>query len=203
MLSRFAFSAARTVSRTSTAQWRAVSQTPVTSAFLSQSQTRKMGTIDESVVASEAYKNSCYMQIDFTIDEECTVYEAVQRFSAYNVGCLVTTDGKGNITGVVSERDYINKVALLGRVSKDTKIKEIATQSARLITAAPGDSVEECMNKMLSKDIRHLPLIGDDGDVIGMLSVKDLVKSLVEEKERHLKTLTNFALGKGGHYGGE
>jgi CBS domain-containing protein len=103
----------------------------------------------------------------------------------------------------VSERDYINKVALLGKQSKETKIKEIATQSARLITASPSESVEQCMNKMLTKDIRHLPLIDDEGTVIGMLSVKDLVKSVMEEKERHLKTLTDFALGKGGHYGGE
>ena len=109
----------------------------------------------------------------------------------------------GNITGVISERDYINKVALLGRQSKDTKIKEISTKSARLITAKPNDSVDSCMHKMLTKDIRHLPLINDEGAVIGMLSVKDLVKSLVEEKEKALKTLTDFALGKGGHYGGE
>ena len=103
----------------------------------------------------------------------------------------------------MSERDYVNKVGLLGRQSKDTLIKEISTKTSRLMTANPSDSVDECLNKMLSKDIRHLPLIGDDGSVMGMLSVKDLVKSLVEEKERHVKTLTDFALGKGGHFGGE
>ena len=56
---------------------------------------RNMGTLEESIEASQAYKNSCYMQIDFTIPEDVTVYEAVQRFSAYNVGCLVTTDSNG------------------------------------------------------------------------------------------------------------
>lgn len=198
MLTRLLHSATRTATRTWNVSARA---SPTTMKAIPQF--RSMGTLEESVEASQAYKNSCYLQIDFTINEEDTVYEAVQRFSAYNVGCLVTVDTGGNITGVISERDYINKIALLGKLSKDTKIKEIATQSARLITAKPSDSVDECMNKMLSKDIRHLPLINDDGDVIGMLSVKDLVKSLVEEKERHLKTLTDFALGKGGHFGGE
>lgn len=104
---------------------------------------------------------------------------------------------------MISERDYINKIALLGRSSKDTRVSEISTKSARLITAKPSDSVDECMSKMLSKDIRHLPLINDEGAVIGMLSVKDLVKSLVEEKEKNIKTLTDFALGKGGHFGAE
>jgi len=110
----------------------------------------------------------------------------------------------GEITGVISERDYINKIALLGRQSKETAIKEISTKTSRLITAKPTDSVDECMNKMLSKDIRHLPLIDEsNGAVLGMLSVKDLVKSLVEEKEKQMKTLSDFALGKGGHYGSE
>ena len=95
MLSRFAFSAARTVSRSAALQWKSASQVPITNTLFPQTQTRKMGTVDESVVASEAYKNSCYMTIDFTIDEDLTVYEAVQRFSAYNVGCLVTIDANG------------------------------------------------------------------------------------------------------------
>lgn len=143
------------------------------------------------------------MAIDFTIPEDCTVYEAVQKFSAYNIGCLVTVNATGDITGVVSERDYVNKIALLGRNSKDTKVSEISTKSARLVTASPADSVDECLQKVLSKDIRHLPLINDEGKLMGMLSVKDLVKSVVEEKEKNLRTLSDFALGKGGHYGSD
>lgn len=77
----------------------------------------------------------------------------------------------GNISGVISERDYISKIALLGKKSRETKIKEISTKSANLLVASPHDSVDECMAKMLSKDIRHLPLMDDDGKVIGMLSV--------------------------------
>merc|ERR1712127_326771 len=137
------------------------------------------------------------------IDENATVYEAVQKFSGFNIGCLVTVDSKGDITGVVSERDYVNKIALLDRDSKKTKVNEISTKTARLVTASPTDSVTDCLHKMLSKDIRHLPLLSDEGKVMGMLSVKDLVKSVVEEKEKALKTLSDFALGKGGHFGGD
>jgi len=75
----------------------------------------------------------------------------------------------------VSERDYISKIALLGRKSKDTLVKEISTKTSNLMTAHPEDSVDECMEKMLSKDIRHLPLLDENGKVIGMLSVSILV----------------------------
>ncbi len=110
----------------------------------------------------------------------------------------------GKISGVISERDYVSKIALLGRKSKETKIKEISTKASNLMVAHPDDSIDDCMQKMLSKDIRHLPLVdANDKEVIGMLSVKDLVKSLVKEKEATIKVLSDFALGKGGHFGSE
>lgn len=109
----------------------------------------------------------------------------------------------GNLTGVVSERDYVSKIALLGRTSKDTKVKEISTKSANLATAKLNDSVDDCMTKMLVKDVRHLPLVADDGSIVGMISIKDLVKTLVQEKEKTIKVLSDFALGKGGVLGSE
>lgn len=166
--------------------------------------TRSFGSsVEQTVTATDAFKKSCYLEINFAINEDSTVYEAVQQFAAFDIGALVTTDGTGNVTGVISERDYVTKIALLGRNSKDTKIKEISTKSANLVTAGPGDSVDLCMGKMLSKDIRHLPLLDDDGKVVGMLSIKDLVKTIVNEKEKTIKVLSDFALGKGGHFGSE
>lgn len=109
----------------------------------------------------------------------------------------------GNLSGVISERDYITKIALLGRKSSDTKVKEIATMSSKLITANVDESVEACMEKMLSSDIRHLPLINDSGDLEGMISIKDLVRTTVIEKDETIKVLSDFALGKGGHFGSE
>ena len=109
----------------------------------------------------------------------------------------------GNLSGVVSERDYITKIALLGRTSKDTKIKQIATLSGKLVTAHPEDSVESCMDKMLNADIRHLPLVNDAGELQGMISIKDLVKTAIHEKEQMIKVISDFALGKGGHFGSD
>lgn len=106
----------------------------------------------------------------------------------------------GNLSGVISERDYISKIALLGRTSKETLVKQICTPRSKLVTAAPGDSVEYCMERMLTSDIRHLPLVDENGDLKGMISIKDLVKATVMEKEKTIRVLSDFALGKGGIY---
>jgi CBS domain-containing protein len=84
------------------------------------------------------------------------------------------------MTGIVSERDYICKVALLGKTSKDTPIKEISTRGANIVTALSEDTVDSCMEKMMSKGIRHLPIVDDAKKVIGMISIKDLVKTVVQ-----------------------
>ena len=107
------------------------------------------------------------------------------------------------MTGVVSERDYICKIALLGRTSKTTPVKEIATIAGKIVTARQDEAVELCMEKMMNHGIRHLPIIDDAKNVVGMVSIKDLVKSVVKEKEETIKVLSDFALGKGGHYGSE
>lgn len=107
------------------------------------------------------------------------------------------------VVGIISERDYITKIALLGRTSKETTVKEIATRGANIITAKADESVESCMEKMMSKGIRHLPIVDDNDKVIGMISIKDLVKTVVADKEKTIKVLSDFALGRGGHFGSE
>lgn len=168
-----------------------------------QAQFRGVQTVKEGLTATDAWNKSCYSEIDYTIDENLPVYEAIKKFAAYNIGCLVTVDASGKISGVISERDYVCKVALLGNTSKETNIKEISTKSANLITASPDETVSECMAKMLMRDIRHLPLLDQAGGVVGIVSIKDLVKSELKEKEDAIKTLSDFALGKGGHFGSE
>ena len=99
------------------------------------------------------------------------------------------------MTGIISERDYISKIDLLGRNPEETKVKEISTPSSKLVTANSSESVQACMEKMLASDIRHLPLV-DHGKLIGMVSIKDLVKTCIKEQEQTLKVLSDFALGK-------
>jgi CBS domain-containing protein len=101
----------------------------------------------------------------------------------------------GQMSGIISERDYVKKVALLGRVSKDTKIKDIFTQKRNLVKASPEDSIEEAMNKMMTKSIRHLPIVDDD-KLVGIVSIKDLIKAVVEDRNQQIKDLSEMALGK-------
>jgi signal-transduction protein with cAMP-binding, CBS, and nucleotidyltransferase domain len=104
---------------------------------------------------------------------------------------------QGVISGIVSERDYICKIALLGRTSKETKVKEISTKVGNLLIARPTDSIENCMDMVLSRGIRHLPIVDDDnGACVGFLSVKDLLKEVIKQKESQLERLASFALGK-------
>ena len=163
-------------------------------------QTRLMSTIEENYDATDAWKKSCYYEIDYTIHQDASVYDAVQRFAAFDIGCLVMVDDNGDITGVVSERDYTAKIALLERDSKATKVKEIATTAANLVTAHPDDSLDVCLQKVMSKEIRHLPILDSDDKVVGMISVKDLVKSVIADREKTIEMITNFSLGRGGHF---
>ena len=106
----------------------------------------------------------------------------------------------GTITGVITERDLIKKIALKGACPKETKVKAIATVSANLVTASVNDELDECMEKLMAANIRHLPLLDKNDGVIGILSIKDLCKAVVAEKENAIQMLEDFASGKGGHF---
>lgn len=107
---------------------------------------------------------------------------------------------KGKLSGIVSERDYVKKVGLLEKSSKEVKVKEISTGVENLVIVRPSDTVDSCMQKMLGSDIRHLPLVDEMGEVVGIVSIKDLIKTCVEEKEHTIESLASFAVGEGGHF---
>uniref|UniRef100_A0A6C0DQH1 CBS domain-containing protein n=1 Tax=viral metagenome TaxID=1070528 RepID=A0A6C0DQH1_9ZZZZ len=161
-------------------------------------------TSKNTVSALSAFKNSCYHKIDFKISEDNNANNAVQRFSAFNIGCLAVTDKENNVVGVLSERDYINKVSALGKDDKTVKVKEICTYKPNLIIAKKGDTIEQCMNKMLVKDIRHLLVIDEsNNEFIGMISIKDLIKEIMKDKNDIITRLTDLTTGKGGYFGSE
>ena len=169
--------------------------------------------------ARHAMQKSCYYKIDFKIDEDAMVYEAVQRFAAYNLGALAVSS-KGKVVGIISERDYVTKIALLGRSSKTTRVSEVATMGANLVVANINDSIEgkgvevfspyrrtliftentECMRKMLGRDIRHLPITDETGDVVGMLSIKDIIKEVLARQNEVITRLTEFNIGRGAFF---
>lgn len=121
-------------------------------------------------------------------DPEASVYDAVAMMADKEVGALVIKEGD-SVVGVLSERDYVRKVELKGRTSRDTRIKDIMT--SRVAYARPEQSVEECMAMMTEKRVRHLPVM--DGDqVLGIISIGDLVKAIIEEQQHVIEQLEQY-----------
>ena len=175
--------------------------------MLSRSLLRSYSTVSKvnaSVSAMNVFENSCYHKIDFKVNEEASVKEAVMRFSAFNIGCLAVTDNSNKVIGVCSERDYIKKVSVTDKGVKDLKVKDICTYGPNIIIAKKDDSLEICMNKMMYKDIRHLLVIDDNNvDFIGMISIKDLIKEIMKKNEDTITRLSDFKIGKGAFFGSE
>jgi CBS domain-containing protein len=107
------------------------------------------------------------------------------------VGALPVMRG-GELVGLVSERDYARKVVLLGRSSAETFVWQI--MSAPVVTVAPGENVRRCMEIMTEKRIRHLPVV-EDGTMVGMVSIGDLVRAVIEEQQQTIEHLEKFIAG--------
>jgi predicted transcriptional regulator len=153
--------------------------------------------------AMSVFEKSCYHKIDFKINEDAPVKEAIQRFNAFNIGCLAVTNTSNKVVGVCSERDYISKVAALDKNMKDVKVKDICTYSP-IIIATKDDSLDSCMSKMLFKDIRHLLILDDKKDeFVGLISIKDLIKEIMKKNDDIITRLSDFKIGKGAFFGSE
>jgi CBS domain-containing protein len=124
----------------------------------------------------------------WSIDPEASVFDAIGMMADKEVGALVVMDAD-KLVGVVTERDYARKVVLQGRSSKGTKIKDIMT--SRVAYARPDQSVEECMAVMTEQRIRHLPVM-DGEEVLGIISIGDLVKAIIEEQQHVIAQLEQY-----------
>jgi len=172
--------------------------------MLSRTFSRHLSSLPRITSAINVFENSCYRKVDFRINEEATAKEAVLRFTVFNVGCLAVTDKNNKVVGVCSERDYINKVAALDRNHHELKVKDICTYGPKIIVANKNDSLDDCMNKMMFKDIRHLMITDDkNDDFVGMISIRDLIKEILKDKTETITRLSDFKIGKGGFFGSE
>ena len=128
----------------------------------------------------------------WTIPPYVTVFEALSLMAEKNVGALVVVD-QGAVTGMLSERDYARKVILHGKSEKETYVREIMTSNVYSVVRE--DKLDQCMALMTTKHIRHLPVI-DDGKLLGIISIGDVVKAIIADKETLIKDLENYITGK-------
>ena len=122
------------------------------------------------------------------IDGGASVFEAVKRMVEANVGSLLVTED-GEVAGIVTERDYLRRVALEGRTDKETPVREI--MSSPLIVVTPQTTVDECMALMTDRRIRHVPVV-DDGQVVGIVSIGDVVKFKSQRQSFEIQYLTDY-----------
>jgi CBS domain-containing protein len=127
----------------------------------------------------------------WSVAPNATVFQALEMMAAKNVGALLVMEGE-RLAGIFSERDYARKVVLEGRSSKDTLVKDI--MSAKVVCVTPKQSVEDCMALMTDKRIRHLPVI-DGEEVLGIISVGDVVKAVISEQTFTISQLEHYITG--------
>jgi CBS domain-containing protein len=128
----------------------------------------------------------------WTIGPQETVYEALKLMAEKEIGALVVVEA-GKVVGIFSERDYARKVILEGRSSKETPVKEIMTE--RVVGVNLETTVEVCMELMTEGHFRHLPVM-DGNRLIGVISIGDVVKSIITEQGHLIEQLENYILGR-------
>ena len=127
----------------------------------------------------------------WSVGPEDQVFEAIRIMAEKAVGALlVIIDGR--LVGIVSERDYARKVILEGKSSKSTKVAEIMTKNP--VSVGPGQSIDECLSIMTAHGFRHLPVLDGD-EVVGVLSLGDLVKSIIEDQQHQIDSLEHYISG--------
>jgi CBS domain-containing protein len=122
------------------------------------------------------------------IGGDATVYEAVQAMVEANVGALLVTEGD-EISGIFTERDYLRRIAVEGRRSRDTSVREV--MSSPVLIVNPGTTVDETMALMTDRRIRHAPVV-EDGALVGMISIGDLVKFISKKQSFQIQYLTDY-----------
>ncbi len=131
-------------------------------------------------------------QAIFAIGPRASVYDALQLAADKGVGALLVMEDE-RVIGIVTERDYARKVALLSRSSKDTAVSEIMTTAVMYVH--PKQTNAECMALMTDKRIRHLPVM-DEGKLLGLISIGDLVKDIISEQEFIIQQLQHYIAGE-------
>jgi len=127
----------------------------------------------------------------WSVAPETTVFDAIRLMAEKNIGALPVLAG-GRLAGVFTERDYTRKVALMGKTSKETRVREVVDRD--LVTVTPNDSVEDCMRLMTEKRVRHLPVV-EATKVVGIISIGDLVNWIISTQNAHIEQMEQYIAG--------
>ncbi len=130
-----------------------------------------------------------------SISENATILEAVSELTKNKIGLLIIKNPAGDISGVLSERDIVEKVIYFKKDTSVEKVKSVMTPREKLLISSESDSVQSIMNTMTKSKIRHV-LVFNGKEMSGIISIGDVVKSMLEEKEFEIKTLTDYISGK-------
>ena len=128
----------------------------------------------------------------YSITSDASVYEAVKQMVDHNVGSLLVLDPDG-VKGIITERDYLREIVLQGRTSKTTQVREIMTTEVVVVESTR--PLEECMAIMSGRRIRHLPVVCD-GELVGVVSIGDMVKQIADDRDVEIRYLTDYITGK-------
>jgi CBS domain-containing protein len=131
----------------------------------------------------------------WTILPDASVLDALKLMAEKEIGALMVVDKKDKVVGIITERDYARKIILKGKTSMKTSVKEIMTPEAKMYKVKPDTSVEDCMVLMTGKHIRHVPVF-DGGKFVGVISIGDVVKATISQKDLLINNLSDYIGGK-------
>ncbi len=124
-----------------------------------------------------------------TVAPDDTVFAALTLLAQFDIGALLVLD-QGRLVGLFSERDYARKIILKGKASRDTLVREIMSEKLSCVTLS--QTVQECMALMTERHVRHLPVINDKDEVLGILSIGDLVKETISDQKFTIEQLVHY-----------
>jgi CBS domain-containing protein len=130
-----------------------------------------------------------------SVRSKSTVFDALQLMNEKQVSALAVVDEPGKLAGVFTEWDCAHKITLCGKAAKDTAVAEVMTPAEQVYFVQPSNSIDECMVLMTAKQIRHLPVL-DQGKFVGLVSIGDVLRSLIAEKENIIEQLTGYIAAK-------